>query len=191
MDQAQAKNGINRLPLADLADRHRGLTAALAEVYREAAGVCLARHHSSPAEFSIRNESSNVQALAEWSPPDERTRAAYANRIDTTEYGAYGCAIAAVELAEGLFVVRRAETMTGADYYIAGAGAAGDDLEGCLRLEVSGTDKGTPASLNRLLFAKIEQAKAGRSGLPALAAVVGFKSLLICIERAANDELGY
>lgn len=180
---------IDRLPLSDMADRHRGLTPPMAGLFCEAAGVCLARHHLSPAEFNIRNESTNTQAVAEWPEPDELTRAAYANRTDTTEWGAYGCAIAAVELTERLCVIGRAETMTGADFYVAGSETSREDMENWLRLEVSGMDKGTQAALKHLLFRKINQAKAGASNLPAIAAVVCFESLSILVERAAKNEL--
>jgi hypothetical protein len=44
---------------------------------------------------------------------------AWANTTDTTETGAYGIAIAAVEVTDGLVTVARAETRTGADYAIA------------------------------------------------------------------------
>ncbi len=187
MDQSQANKGPKQLPLSDMADRHRGLSPALAAVYSEAASVCLSRHHSSPVEFTIRSEKANLPAIAEWSEPDDALRGVYANQIDTTEFGACGCAIAAVELAERLFAVRRAETLTGADYYLAPEGRVGEDLEDCLRLEVSGTDKGNRSTLERLLFAKAQQAKAGKSTLPAIAAVVGFQWLSILIRRVTNE----
>ena len=72
-------------------------------------------------------------------PPDVRTLNAHANEIDATEAGAYGVSLAAVEAISGLVAVRRAETLTGADWYIAPQGTDADDLESCIRLEVSGT----------------------------------------------------
>jgi len=179
------------LPLADMADRHPGLTAALAETYLEAARVCLDRHHSSPAEFTIRGRDARVQALAHWDSADDRIRAAWANEIDTTEAGAYACVIAAVELTEGLVAIRRAETRTGADYYVAPQGRGSlDDFETSLRLEVSGTDSGTPPALERLLREKSAQASKGASNLPAMAGVVSFRALLILTERVKCDDLG-
>jgi hypothetical protein len=126
--------------------------------------------------------STQTKAILKWQPADERTRGALNNEIDTTEAGAYACVIAAVELSEGMFAVRRAETGTGADYYVAPAGKGLEDLEDCWRLEISGTDKGNAAAVKRLLQRKVLQAKVGNSNLPALAGVIGFELLSILIE---------
>jgi hypothetical protein len=66
------------------------------------------------------------------------------------------------------------ETGTGADDYIGPPDQSRDDLEGCLRLEVSGTDRGTASAVARRLREKIEQAMVGHSSLSAMAGVVGF-----------------
>lgn len=89
--------------------------------------------------------------------------------------------LAATELARGLVAVRRAETRTGADYYVAPIGQLAEDLENCLRLEVSGTDLESSGVKTRL-HSKVEQALAGDSNLPALASVVGFRARLIMIQ---------
>jgi hypothetical protein len=122
-----------------------------------------------------------VTASTEWEVTDSRTRSAWANEIDTTEAGAYACALAAVELCEGLVAVHRAETKTGADYYIAPMNTSPEDLESCIRLEVSGLDRGTIPSIVRRLKDKLEQAKSGKSNLPAIATVVGFRERLIML----------
>ena len=96
--------------------------------------------------------------------------------------GAYACALATSELARGLFAIRRAETQTGADYYLAPAGTRLDDLEKCFRLEVSGTDKGTSKDVEVRLLQKVAQARSGQSNLPALATVVGFKAQKIAVK---------
>ena len=75
--------------------------------------------------------------------------------------------------------MRRAETRTGADHYVATPGAAIEDLESCKRLEVSGVDRGPEPIVRQRLNAKLRQAAAGASNLPALASVVGFKACLI------------
>lgn len=166
-----------------MADRHSGLTRPIADGYVEAARVCLDRHHTSPQKFAIRNEAGSLDALAEWEPAGSRIRAAWANEIDATEAGAYAFALAAVELAEGLYAVRRAETRTGADYYIAPSGKTIEDLEDCLRLEVSGTDAGNETVVEQRLKEKIQQAAKGESNLPAIAAVVGFQVSLIILKN--------
>lgn len=169
------------LPLADMSERHPGLTQSVAECYFEAARVCLDRHHTSPAEFTVQNGTEKSRALVEWEITDARTRGAWANEIDATEMGAYACALATAELIQGLVAIRRAETRTGADYYIGPADQTFEDLEGCLRLEVSGIDRGTVAAVARRLQQKIEQAAAGNSNLPAMAGVVGFQPQLIML----------
>lgn len=80
-----------------------------------------------------------------------------------------------------MVAVRRAETRTGADYYIGLVDRDLEDLENCLRLEVSGTDLGK-SEVKKRLIKKLEQAKQGNSNLPALAAVVGFKVQLILLQ---------
>ena len=169
------------LPIANLAQRHLGLTPALGEAYGEAARVCLDRHHESPVDFVIHDQSAARSVEVNWARADERCRAAYANEIDTTEWGAYACALAATELNRSWFALRRAETKTGADYYIAPLGTPVDDLEHCVRLEVSGTDRGTPSDVDVRLLQKVAQALAGKSNLPALATVVGFKARKIAM----------
>ena len=161
--------------------RHVGLTRAIADSYTEAAGVCLDRHHQSPTDFDLDRSGSQSTVAVEWQPPDARTRGAWGNETDTTEAGAYACALAAVDLADGLVAVHRAETRTGADYYVAPRGNSPDDLEDCLRLEVSGVDRGPQSVIEQRLRTKLDQAAAGNSNLPALAGVVGFKARLIML----------
>lgn len=173
---------IRVLPLQDLASRHLGVTEPIASCYLEAARVCLSRHHISPVLIEIFRDASVEDVQVEWSEPDARTLRAWANEIDTTEAGAYGCVIAATELIEGLVTVARAETETGADYYIAPPGHIGEDLEDCLRLEVSGTDRGSAGDVRRLLRQKVEQALRGDSNLPALAGVIGFRVRKLMLE---------
>src|ERR1051325_8974470 len=106
-----------QLPLPDMSERHSGVTEALAQCYYEAARVCLDRHHMSPVTFVIQDGGADTKASAVWEKTDDRCRAAYANEIDTTEWGAYACALASTELRRGLVAIHRAQTKTGADYY--------------------------------------------------------------------------
>src|SRR5687767_11008214 len=116
------------LPLADMHLRHYGLTAAIAANNLEAATVCLSEHHQPPATFRIENNGTAGLTSVEWGPPDKRTQGAWNNKIDTTEMGAYACVIAGVELVTGRLAVHRAETGTGADYYIGPPGSGVEDL---------------------------------------------------------------
>jgi hypothetical protein len=173
--------GKPQFPIHRLSERHPGLTKALGESYTEAARVCFDRHHNSPIEITISGPVSEISAILEWDLSDKTMLGAYANEIDATEAAAYACALAAVELALGLVGVHRAETKTGADYYIAPVGET-DDLENAIRLEISGMDRGDDAALKRRLKMKVDQAKNGQSNLPALASVVSFQSRKILIQ---------
>ena len=169
------------LQFSDLATRHGGVSSGIGLSYDEAARVCLDRHHTSPATVKIRDNLSESEADAGWASADDALKNAWANEIDTTEAGAYGLALAAVELTRGLVAVRRAETRTGADYYIDLPGAEADDLETAIRLEVSGTSGGNSSVIESRLKQKLEQASNGDSNLPAIATVVGFSELRIVI----------
>lgn len=173
-------NNLPLLPLDRMADRHRGLTPSIAGSYLEAARACLDRHHISPKEFIMENDREDSIAQVIWELTDDRTRAAWANKDDATRDGAYALEIAATELLRGMVAVHRAETRTGADYYIAPTNQDLEDLEGCYRLEVSGTNS-DKSEVKRRLRVKIEQTKQGKSNLPALAAIVGFKVQLILL----------
>jgi hypothetical protein len=86
-----------------------------------------------------------------------------------------------VEVERGLVAIARAETLTGADYYVGPVGWDDSDLEGSFRLEVSGTDLGSIATIAQRLKGKVDQAARGHSDLPAIAAVVGFKERIVAV----------
>lgn len=169
------------LPLGNMHERHTGLSRPVAECYLEAARVCLDRHHTPPQEFLLHDDENENKIQINWEQTDERSRGAWANNDDATRDGAYACALAATELARGLVAIRRAETHTGADYYISIMGQNRDDLENCFRLEVSGTNIDS-AGVRARLKDKVKQALNGDSNLPALAAVIGYRARLIMIQ---------
>jgi hypothetical protein len=120
-----------------------------------------------------------------------RERAAWANADDATRDGAYAIALSVMEAELGLVSVSRAETLTGADYYLAESvsGEDEDNLERAYRLEVSGVCKGDRSSIHQLLANKVDQARRGDSTLPAYACVVGFLSLYVVIQIVeVHDE---
>jgi len=169
------------LPFRDLFNRHPGVTLGPSESYSEAASVCLDRHHISPVDFTIERGNSTLQTIAEWETPSERIRRSWANETDRTTNGAYGLALAAIEISDNLVAVGRAENGTGADYYLGPANGSLEDFEQCFRLEVSGVDHGGTNTLNTRLRQKKERALTGKSNLPAIAAVVGFLATQILI----------
>ena len=116
------------LQLSNLDARHPGVSHGIAMCYKEAAQVCLERHHKPPKVFSLTLDSVNVTADADWSPPSPALQAAWNNSIDATEAAAYCIALAAVEITNGLYAIFRAETQSGADYYLAPEGVEAGDL---------------------------------------------------------------
>jgi len=174
------------LPIHQMHERHRALTVAIAGSYEEALTVCFDRHHQSPAEVTLSDNGTETVASIHWIAPDDRTLGAWANTTDATEAGAYGCVIAGVESLRGFFAVRRAETGTGADYYVGPAGSGVPDLEDCFRLEVSGLDQGDRREVMRRLVLKVQQARDGNSSLPALAGVIGFAAKLLLIQDVSE-----
>lgn len=176
-----------KLPFHNLSERHRGVTSAIGENYTEAARICLDRHHNPPIDFYVKEEDYEITTIADWQPTDKRAKEAWNNDIDATEAGAYAFSLAAIELSKGLIAVRRAETKTGADYYISRPGGGQEDLEDCYRLEISGVDKGTHSAVQQRLRAKLEQVSLGTSNVPALASVVGFGAKIILIKELKNE----
>jgi hypothetical protein len=171
-----------RLRFLDLDRRHPGLTGSIASAYSEAARVCLDRHHVSPVSLLLSDNDRTRTVKADWQRADKRTTEAWGNKDDATEAGAYALSLAAIEAMRGLVALRRAETLTGADYYLGRPGGRSDDLEAALRLEVSGTDEGNNAVIQARLRLKKGQARQGKSNLPAVASVVGFAALRILTE---------
>lgn len=156
----------------------------MADAYSEAARVCLARHHTPPTLFAIDLSGEATKNSLPWEVPDNRTKGAWANESDATRDGAYAVSLAAVEVRRQLVAIMRAETLTGADYYVAAPGSDPTDLETSYRLEVSGTNSG---DVRQRLLQKQAQTRAGQSNLPAIAAVVGFKSATVAIAHVENE----
>ena|SRR5579862_3883931 len=165
-----------------LDERHPGVSPGIAGALYEAACVCLDRHHTSPVTFTVSRGEKSLKGITAWVAASARIKGAWANETDTTEAGAYCVALVAIEATDGLVAVRRAEGLTGADYYLGKPGEILEDLEKSHRLEVSGVDKGAMSALKSRLGLKVKQAKDGKSNLPAIAAVVGFAATTVLTE---------
>ncbi|MYD00209.1 MAG: hypothetical protein F4X13_13180 [Gammaproteobacteria bacterium] len=111
---------------------------------------------------------------------------AWNNADDATRDGAYILVVAAVEAELGMVALRRAETRTGADYYVGSPDT--DDLESALRLEVSGVNAGDGRAVRGRLAQKLAQARRGISNLPAMAGVVGFREGLILLNHVDESD---
>ncbi len=173
---------LKRLRLDAMHERHRALTPSLAGSHREAAAVCLSRHHTPPTVVRVSDNGHEAAAEVAWDVPDARILDAWANETDMTEWGACGCVIAGLEEARGLVAVRRAETGSGADYYVGAPGSGILDLEDCFRLEVSGVDGGDQREVSQRLLRKVRQLHEGRSTLPAIAGVIGFAARFLVFQ---------
>jgi hypothetical protein len=167
------------IELSNLDKRHPGVSQGIAISYCEAARICLARHHKPPKTFNLTHNSAKMTADTDWTPPSQLLKAAWNNTIDATEAAAYGVALAAVEITGGLYAIYRAETRSGADYYLAPEGVEAEDLESLIRLEVSGMDKATPQTIATRLKQKLDQLKDGKSNTPGIASIVAFDQLAV------------
>lgn len=175
------------IELKNLWQRHPGLTQPIGDGYFEAACVCYDRHHAPPQRGTIVASGETREETFSWVVSDDRTRRAWANDIDATEAGAYCVSLAVVEEERGLVAVHRMQTRTGADYFVIPKDAPIDSLEDGYRLEVSGVDAGGATELRQRLRAKLNQAAEGESAFPALAAVVGFKSLTVLLAELVQE----
>ena len=166
--------------LYKLFQRHSGFYQPICVAYADAAGVCLERHHQSPANFDVVSDESSCLRQLSWLRPSPEVKASWNNSDDAVRDGAYSVALAAVEAELGYVSLLRAEKKTGADYYV---GPPGTDAETAFRLEVSGTEA-DGAEVEYRLTQKLKQAEAGNSDKPAFACVVGFR-----VKRVAMGKL--
>ena len=175
------------LPLENAHERHYALPLEVAACYHQAARVCLDRHHTSPVEFRIEDDTGSVPVEVKWDTTDARSRAAWANRDDATRDGGYLCVIAAAEVRDDLYAIRRVQVGGRADYYVGPRDTLPDDMESCFRLEISGIDSGYRTAVIRRLGIKVAQVSGGGT-FPAMAGVIGFAAGLIVL-RWVDDPL--
>lgn len=180
--RADETNVRKPLRFENLAARH-AIDPHQLQGYANAAKVQLEKHHQPPTQFEVTSKGETYDYSVEWVPVDDLLRRSYNNADDATRDGAYVMAFAAVEDIEGMVGIARADTKTGADYYVAPVGSSPDDLEMAFRLEVSGTN-GPESVVRQRLKEKQQQTRDGIGTEPAIAAVVGFKAKLILLERA-------
>jgi hypothetical protein len=158
----------------------------------EAASVCLHRHHGSPCSGAITLDSGPpAEVEFNWDTPSPAVHRANANAIDATEAGAYGICLASVDHRLGLIAIRRAQALTGGDYYLVPADAEipGDpdldlDRDDLALLEVSGIDRDTDSTMEGRLSEKVAQVRARGFSGRAFAGVVGFRGARVWVEEA-------
>lgn len=169
--------------------RHIGVSQSVCDSFSEAAEVCLARHHDPPLT-AIRmvcggNES---DGLLNWAAPSDVAKRSWRNRDDATRDGAYIISLAVVEHLLGLVALSRADTRSGADYYVGRPDQ--QDLEDAFRLEISGSDTGSMPEIRRRLKNKEDQVVRGNGSLPAYASVVGFREATVLISEVDGTQNG-
>lgn len=164
--------------LGSLHLRHPGLYEPLCRAYADAAAICLSESHTSPVEIEIRREDMSCLRELSWNEPPRDAVASWRNAHEATEQGACSVGLATVEAELGVVALSRAETRTGADFYIA---PPGQGLELAYRLEISGTQTGMLRDLHSRLRQKVRQTRRGLSRRPALACVVGFRIRMVAL----------
>jgi hypothetical protein len=165
----------------NLYERH-GLSHDSCNYMAVRARVALARHHASPKQLRVALDDESRQYTAHWRDVTVREKLSSGNTDNTTEFGAYCLALAAVEVEYGLVGIAETERKTGADYWVDAKPEADDDyLERAVRLEVSGTDGGNLDEIRRRLKSKMHQTTQGTVSGPAIAAVIGFLEATILL----------
>ncbi len=161
------------LSLEDLSVIHPGVTEAIAASLAEAARVCLDRHHVPPIMLSVAEDGNGDNVSLNWELTVARARAGWGDQNDTIEDAAVALALAFLGTARDLVAVGRARRLSGADWYVAEKGASIEDLEGAIRLEISGTEHGDTSVIRRRLTEKLGQLHRGTEYTPGIAIVVG------------------
>jgi hypothetical protein len=136
-------------------------------------------------EIEIRRDNASCLRELAWDEPPQDALASWKNSHEATEQGACSVGLATVEAELGLVALSRAETRTGADFYIA---LPGQELEQAHRLEISGTKTGMLRDLHSRLRQKVRQTGRGLSSRPALACVVGFRVRMVALASLEMEE---
>lgn len=167
-------------------ETHPGLTLDKAASLCASARVCMSRHHRSPHALEVHIDEAVSTHATSWAAPTAREMRANGNALDATCDGAYAVTLMCLERKLDLVAVGRAEHGSGADWYVAPpgrgldeTGAPNPDDPAILRLEVGGHDD--RPSLPHELSRKLVQLRRGSSGVPGIAAVVGFKRARVLI----------
>lgn len=181
-----------RIILSSLYPRHPGLAEGGAAHIAEAASVCLARFHgSSPVALGVTWAGRPSIYDLVWRAPGAREVASNRNAEEATRDGAYAVALGAVDARLRLVTIGRAESRTGADWYLVPVASLEQafDLDSipASRLEVSGVSDDDEGRMNERVRVKLAQAVAGRSEVPALVGVVGFRSGRCILRRPQHD----
>lgn len=168
-----------------LSENHRVISNGIARSCYEALCAGFGLHHSSPTQVTVAWDGSLSHLRVSWVAPDERLYESWADRDEVVERGAICLALPAVRALCGLEAVRRLQKFTGADYFLGPAGQVPVDLKACIRLEVSGVDRGGPRELRSRLRRKVLQLRRYLVHYPGLALVVGFRARTILIKGVA------
>ena len=109
--------GEARLNLNDLGSASiPGVSARLGAALAEAAGVCLeSQGHAQGVELRVSGYVSGVYSV-DWHPISDRSRRAWNDPDEATEYGAAGVAVLLIERETGYSVIQRSDKGTGVDY---------------------------------------------------------------------------
>ena len=174
----------DQTPIVDideLAEAQPRLDSQLMTTFGQAASVCLDRHHVLPILLTVVEDEYRNEAELKWNPSTDAAKSSWGQQNDTVEWGAVGVTLAFLGTARGLIATRRAQRGSGADYYVAPPDGAVEDLEGVVRLEISGVDRDERTEIERRLKRKVQQLRDGETNSPGIAVVVGFRAKSILL----------
>src|SRR5262245_33976282 len=99
------------VPTLDINGLHaaHAVNRELLDVFATTAAIFLQRHHSSPKSWSVQLDGEDVATYqACWNEPSAADHRSYNNDDETTEFGACGITLAAVDAHLGLVAYARA-----------------------------------------------------------------------------------
>ena len=183
------------LAVLDIYAMHRphALKRELTDVFAAAAAVCIHRFHVPPKVWAVKaDDGDTIHYEVPWTPPSDEGLRTYDDDDETTEFGACGMALAAVDIHMGLAAYSRAKKKTGVDFYLCTARASDTasslsydlDHRETVGLEVSGVSDDTDANFNERVRRKLAQVRSGRSPDRAIAGVVGFRGARVVFRTA-------
>lgn len=162
----------------------RGLTAAMTQIFVEAATVCLHQHRPDDevVDLHVERRSATSRSLARVRlrrpRVTEQMLATHDDLREATDRGATGLAVLLAYRELGYEVVRRARTSTGIDYWLSQPGQQAFSA----RMEVSGI-LSNPHGVAGRQSSKKKQAEASSGTLlPVVVAIVEFSTPIVSLE---------
>lgn len=192
MDSTQ--NAPDVLEINGTALQNHQITQPVADAMCEAASVCLQEHHNPPHPFVVHVNDKLHKADLVWTIPTSIVKSSHSYINDAVKDGAYAVSLRCAERYLGLITTGQAEAGSGADWYLVPKGThivsdGFPDLDSTesYRFEVSGTSEST---VNYRAKQKEQQIRLGKSAIPGIISIVGFKVAKVVIKHITSREGG-